>query len=159
MFYINTIIRNTITKQDKQTNATTNKKNTIIKIIALAQLLIASMSCVYFSSIEDIKLPDVGFVYTDKLLHMGAFVIYGMSLQVALIANMQKSSSKKIRFFVLLIAAIFAASDEIHQSFVPGRSADILDWLADVLGVCISLLFYNLINNILNHKILKSINS
>ncbi len=159
MFYINTIIRNTITKQDKQTNATTNKKNTIIKIIAFAQLLIASMSCVYFSSIEDVKLPDVGFVYTDKLLHMGAFIIYGMSLQVALIANMQKSSSKKIRFFVLLIAAIFAASDEIHQSFVPGRSADILDWLADVLGVCISLLFYNLINNILNHKILKSINS
>lgn len=159
MFYINTIIRNTIIKQDKQTNATTNKKNTIIKIIAFAQLLIASMSCVYFSSIEDIKLPDVGFVYTDKLLHMGAFIIYGMSLQVALIANMQKSSSKKIRFFILLIAAIFAASDEIHQSFVPGRSADILDWLADVVGVCISLLFYNLINNILNHKILKNINS
>lgn len=32
------------------------------------------------------------------------------------------------------LAAGFGACDEIHQSFVPGRSCDAADWLADALG-------------------------
>jgi VanZ family protein len=36
----------------------------------------------------------------------------------------------------LLILAFFAASDEWHQLYTPGRSgADVRDWIADVLGV------------------------
>lgn len=34
--------------------------------------------------------------------------------------------------FVLL--AIYALSDEYHQSFVPGRVATPLDWLTDIIG-------------------------
>ena len=32
------------------------------------------------------------------------------------------------------IAAVYAASDEWHQSFVPGRTADVADWFADAAG-------------------------
>jgi VanZ family protein len=32
------------------------------------------------------------------------------------------------------IAAAYGASDEWHQSFVPGRSADVHDWYADAIG-------------------------
>ena len=31
-------------------------------------------------------------------------------------------------------ALLYAASDEWHQSFVPGRSPDVIDWVADVAG-------------------------
>lgn len=34
----------------------------------------------------------------------------------------------------LLIALFYAASDELHQAFVPGRFADVRDWLADAAG-------------------------
>ncbi len=34
----------------------------------------------------------------------------------------------------LAIAALYGLSDELHQAFVPGREASILDWLADALG-------------------------
>jgi len=37
---------------------------------------------------------------------------------------------------------VFAASDEIHQAFVPGRETDVMDWLADVAGICISGYIY-----------------
>ena len=31
-------------------------------------------------------------------------------------------------------ASLFGASDEFHQSFVPGRDTDVFDWVADTLG-------------------------
>jgi len=34
----------------------------------------------------------------------------------------------------LLSAAFYGMTDEIHQYFVPGRSADPWDWLADTVG-------------------------
>lgn len=36
----------------------------------------------------------------------------------------------------------YAASDEIHQSFVPGREASIFDWMADAVGILISSYVY-----------------
>jgi len=37
--------------------------------------------------------------------------------------------------FAGAVAAVYAGSDEIHQIFVPGRCATLVDWLADVAGV------------------------
>jgi hypothetical protein len=34
-----------------------------------------------------------------------------------------------------LFAVLYAASDEVHQHFVPGRTASARDWLADVAGI------------------------
>lgn len=39
----------------------------------------------------------------------------------------------------LVIALIYAASDEWHQSFVPGRVPDGRDWLTDTAGALIGL--------------------
>jgi hypothetical protein len=38
-----------------------------------------------------------------------------------------------------IFAALYAVSDEFHQRFVPGRSADVRDWLADVVGILVVL--------------------
>lgn len=37
------------------------------------------------------------------------------------------------------ICAAYGASDEFHQWFVPGRSASILDWIADVTGAAVAI--------------------
>jgi VanZ family protein len=34
----------------------------------------------------------------------------------------------------IAFCSLYGASDEWHQSFVVGRSSDILDWLADTSG-------------------------
>jgi VanZ family protein len=39
-----------------------------------------------------------------------------------------------------IIAALYAASDEIHQRFVPGRWAKFSDWAVDVVGIVGALL-------------------
>ncbi len=42
----------------------------------------------------------------------------------------------------ILFSLAYAASDEMHQSFVPGREESIWDWTADAIGVLISGYMY-----------------
>ncbi len=34
----------------------------------------------------------------------------------------------------IVLTAAYAATDEIHQIFTPGRVPDVADWLADTIG-------------------------
>ncbi len=87
------------------------------------------------SSISRLPVPDVGINYFDKILHFFVFGILGMLIQ----RGMMRSDRKCIKKYALLISIsiglLFALSDEWHQSFVPGRIADELDWVADALGI------------------------
>ena len=42
----------------------------------------------------------------------------------------------------ILIVSVFGASDEWHQSFTPGRSATVADWVADTLGAGLAAAVY-----------------
>lgn len=42
-------------------------------------------------------------------------------------------------WWALLIGGLYALSDEFHQSFVPGRNAELLDLALDILGVVLGL--------------------
>lgn len=35
--------------------------------------------------------------------------------------------------------ALYGVTDEVHQMFVPGRSPDLADWIADVLGAVLAV--------------------
>jgi VanZ family protein len=47
----------------------------------------------------------------------------------------------------LLLGGFYAVLDEIHQAFVPGRTADVYDALADVIGVLIVVNIYRFFKN------------
>ncbi len=37
-------------------------------------------------------------------------------------------------YLAVLLASLYGVSDEVHQAYVPGRSADLFDWVADTVG-------------------------
>jgi VanZ family protein len=80
-------------------------------------------------------LPQLkGILGWDKLLHFMAYS--GLAFCAGLWVPAARWKSRGL-FFLLLIAAISSAYgivDEIHQSFVPGRSPSVWDWAADTLG-------------------------
>ena len=43
-------------------------------------------------------------------------------------------------FWPWLYAVVYGASDEWHQYYVPGRYADVWDWVADIVGATVVLL-------------------
>jgi VanZ family protein len=44
---------------------------------------------------------------------------------------------------VIIIAYLYAISDEIHQSFTPGRTPRFQDTLIDLIGILIGLFIFN----------------
>jgi len=39
----------------------------------------------------------------------------------------------------LALASLYGITDELHQHFVPGRTADIADWYSDSIGSAVAL--------------------
>ncbi len=82
------------------------------------------------------------FEFHDKILHLIAYYVFGLTL---LIATLNVEVRKRL-ILVTLIGIFFGISDEFHQYFIPGRDADIWDIAADSIGVIISLPFWKLID-------------
>jgi VanZ family protein len=67
----------------------------------------------------------------DKVLH---FIFYALFAALLLNAVRDVTERWKAVLVAVAIAAAFAAVDEWHQQFVPGRMMDVRDWVADLGG-------------------------
>ena len=76
-----------------------------------------------------------------KLGHLTEYAILAMLLWRALRSGTRWQIKVSILFLVAALAsAIFAASDEFHQSFVPSRTASPTDVMIDICGALVGLL-------------------
>jgi len=80
--------------------------------------------------------PDIGpdWTFKDKVLHFAAYALLGALFLRAFKTTRIKHHLKLILLLSILLSSLYGISDEIHQSFVPFRSADAMDALADILG-------------------------
>jgi len=78
------------------------------------------------------------YLYPDKVEHIFLYAGFGYLLYYTL-RNSTNNTFKNYAFlFAVIIGAIYGASDEFHQSFVPGRTESFLDLLADIIGVALA---------------------
>jgi len=117
------------------------------KVFYLPMIIIAATIFI-LSSIQQPEFINIGFEFTDKILHFIAYFSLGSATIIGLVRNKDEWSRKKLIMVVLLIGALYGASDETHQLFVPGRSCDIADWIADCVGISFSLLFINIFDKL-----------
>ena len=76
----------------------------------------------------------------DKAAHFGAYALLGFLLARG------AAASRLGPGWVLALGLLYGASDEYHQSFVPGRTVDAWDWVADALGVAAGLWIHRKLN-------------
>lgn len=71
---------------------------------------------------------------TDKPLHLSAY--FGLTIVVvrAVAGGWPRRIGARTAVAALLIAIGYGVTDEAHQMFVPGRTADVYDLLSDVMG-------------------------
>ena len=96
-------------------------------------------------------LPSIGI--SDKIAHLSAFFCLSVLLTLTLI--FQRKS--KLFFYnnylaALVICLIYAAIDELHQILIPGRSAELLDWIADGGGALLGILITRFLIIKLNYQ-------
>lgn len=73
-----------------------------------------------------------------KCAHFTEYMILGIFFASAFIGNIKKKQTEIMASF--LLGASYAASDELHQLFVPGRSGQISDVMLDSAGVLTGVL-------------------
>lgn len=70
----------------------------------------------------------------DKMLHFAVYALMGILFFRAYQTTGLNNKPALLAVASILSAALYGLSDEIHQSFVPWRSAETLDLVADTLG-------------------------
>lgn len=76
-----------------------------------------------------------GLLPADRVAHLGMYAVLGWLVVRALDA--EGPSAVPTVLGGLLAAAVFAALDEWHQAWIPSRSPQAVDWLADVAGLAV----------------------
>jgi VanZ family protein len=85
----------------------------------------------WLSSRSDFPEPSLlpEWLPIDKLAHLLLFAVLAALLYLAGLRAP----------LAVLGAALYGMTDEVHQMFVPGRSPDVRDWLADTLGAVLGV--------------------
>ena len=83
-------------------------------------------------------IPDVRFL--DKFLHFGAYGLLGILFFRAYETLPLKANKTLLILLSIGSATLYGISDEIHQYFVPSRTADIADMAADSVGSIIGVI-------------------
>lgn len=78
-----------------------------------------------------------------KTAHFTVYLSLGACLY--LYAKTFEGEDKKKIFISLMLAFLYACSDEIHQLFVSGRSGDFRDVCIDTCGACVGILVVYLV--------------
>lgn len=86
------------------------------------------------------SIPDLPFL--DKIIHCSVYGLLGGLIFRAIRNRKDYRRQTGWLFLAILLTALYGISDEIHQYFVPERTADILDVVADILGGIGGVLLY-----------------
>lgn len=93
-----------------------------------------------FSSIPSADMPKFGLL--DTIVKKGGHAL-GYGLLALSFLHGLKGDSKNVAsrwiYAAWLMATLYSATDEFHQSFVPGRHPAATDVLIDSLGAALSL--------------------
>lgn len=93
----------------------------------------------YVSSREHAPLPAT---VSDKYAHALAYAGLAVTVVRAAAGGLPAGVSKSTAALSLVIVAAYGATDEWHQTFVRGRTADAMDVAADAIGACIGVAAY-----------------
>ena len=92
----------------------------------------------YVSSLTFLPGPGGGIGFQALFYHIGIFAALAFFLFIAIPAK----NNKTLIFCAFVLAFLYAITDELHQSFVPGRSAGPFDVFIDAVGILIGSVAY-----------------
>ncbi|MBR5225580.1 MAG: VanZ family protein [Clostridia bacterium] len=107
------------------------------QIVGLTQWLLSLLNFDYFSI-----PPEFLHVLIRKLAHFGEYAVLSLLYRRAL----QLSGAKRATLAAIALSALYAATDELHQGFVDGRSPQMTDVAIDTFGACAGAWFHQFVS-------------
>ena len=93
------------------------------------------MGSIFFLSHQpgnSFSLPKIENI--DKLLHCLLYAVLGLAALWALSPQFRQKRPVLAAVGIVLFCLFYGITDEFHQSFIPGRSCDVFDVMADASG-------------------------
>jgi hypothetical protein len=97
----------------------------------------------FIFALSSVSMPPIlgPLDLNDKIKHGALYAVFAALVARAFTPSLRVYPLLFVLATVALVSA-YGVSDEFHQSFVPGRSPDVLDWLADtVAALLVSVAF------------------
>ena len=107
-------------------------------------LILWTILMLTLSSLPDFQAPDLFPKYSDKIVHL---IEYGIWATLFLLMLKQEDRLNNLLgafVAVLLFGGILGVFDEVHQSFISGRSMDIYDFFADIIGITAAIIVFRI---------------
>ena len=100
-----------------------------MKLLRWAPTIVWALAILFLTSIPNPQIDAPK--NSDKVLHFAVYAILGF-----LAGRAAQLRRERIGAILVTVACliVFGAVDELHQRFIPGRSAAMDDWVADSLG-------------------------
>jgi len=96
------------------------------------------------SSLPDFQAPDLFPKYSDKIVHLIEYGIWATLFLLMLKQEGRINNLLGVFVTVLLFGAILGVFDEVHQSFISGRSMDLYDFFADIIGITAAIIVFRI---------------
>ena len=84
------------------------------------------------SSMSPHDLPLIGL--DDSVMHAFEYGVLAVLLLRGLVGARWVRVNGLVAWLAIVLSTFYGLSDEVHQSFVPGRTAEIADLIADAVG-------------------------
>jgi len=106
------------------------------------------MALIFVISSFEVEVPGIRyFPLRDKGIHFVEYAVLGWLCAVASSRTWPTASAWRTAAFAVFISVLWGLSDEIHQAFVPGRSSEVADVVADLFGSTVGAVGPHLLSN------------
>jgi VanZ family protein len=90
------------------------------------------------------RLPHFHVVtYADKIAHFVGYA--GLSFLAAVVMLRRSRWSRRNALLLLGAVMAYGVLDELMQIPIPGRNADVADWISDCLGAMTGIILFRLV--------------
>ena len=102
---------------------------------------------IFLSNLFNVPADHALIVLVRKSAHLFEYFVLG-TLSLNVLRAFRPRDWVHLWHFAVIFAALYAATDELHQTFVPGRSGELGDVLLDTLAALAGVIFCLLTKNV-----------
>ncbi|MBP7216987.1 MAG: VanZ family protein [Candidatus Omnitrophica bacterium] len=121
-----------------------NKANKFSLLFFLIYWLPVALYAIIIFSVSSIPGEAIPYVFSfqDVVFHIIEYAIFAFLLNRAFKAQFPAYGYARRVKWVFLLIALYALTDEFHQSFTPERYSSLTDVAFDMTGVLLTNIFY-----------------
>jgi VanZ family protein len=93
---------------------------------------------IYYASGQS-KIAGPNVVGFDKVAH---FFVFGLLATLIVRIPALAREGRLPVLWAIVAASLYGLTDEVHQSFTPGRDVDAIDWVVDTAGAALAVFVY-----------------